>query len=91
MPHVTVTEVRPPLRRVREPRRVPPRTIHPVRGNRPLAELRPLPAGTRLGELPALLDALPRLSAAEAADFATDLEAARAELSQAEEREAWPS
>jgi len=62
-----------------------------VRGNRPLAELRPLPAGTRLGELPALLDSLPCLSPSETADFASDLKAARAALSQAEAREAWPS
>jgi antitoxin (DNA-binding transcriptional repressor) of toxin-antitoxin stability system len=51
-----------------------------VRGKKPLAELRPLPMGARLSELPGLLAALPRLSTAEADDFALDLEAARDEL-----------
>ena len=41
-----------------------------VRGKKPLAELRPLPAGARLSELPGLFASLPRLSAAEAGDFA---------------------
>jgi hypothetical protein len=44
------------------------------------------PSCMRLGELPALLDSLPSLSAAEAADFAADLEAARAELFRADSR-----
>ena len=60
-----------------------------VRGNKPLAELRPLPAGARLSELPGLLASLPRLSAAEAGEFAVDLEAARAELG--EVGDAWES
>ncbi len=60
-----------------------------VRGNKPLAELRPLPAGARLSELPALLASLPRLSAAEAGDFAEDLAASRDELG--EVRDAWQS
>ena len=91
MPHVTVTQV---ARHFAEyVNRVAYRreSFTLVRGKTPLAELRPLPAGTRLGELAALLDSLPRLSPSEAADFAADLEAARADLSQAEEREAWPS
>ena len=33
-----------------------------LRGNKPLAELRPLPAGARLGELPGLIASLPRLT-----------------------------
>jgi len=62
-----------------------------VRGKKPLAELRPLPAGRRLSELPALFAALPRLSPAEAADFADDLSSAHAELAHAEVRDAWQS
>jgi antitoxin (DNA-binding transcriptional repressor) of toxin-antitoxin stability system len=62
-----------------------------VRGNKPLAELRPLPVGTRLSELPALLASLPRLSSSEAADFADDLSTAQAELARAEVRDAWQS
>ena len=60
-----------------------------VRGKKPLAELRPLPAGARLSELPGLVDSLPRLSANEAGAFADDLEAARHELG--ETRDVWPS
>jgi hypothetical protein len=60
-----------------------------VRGKKPLAELRPLPAGARLAELPGLLASLPRLSAAEAGEFAEDLAAAQGELG--EVRDAWQS
>jgi antitoxin (DNA-binding transcriptional repressor) of toxin-antitoxin stability system len=62
-----------------------------VRGHRPLAELRPLPGGARLSELPALLASLPRLSPAETEDFAEDLRAAQAELAGADVRDAWQS
>lgn len=55
-----------------------------LRGNRPVAELRPLPAGKRLGELPALLASLPHLSPAEADELANDLTAARQALARAE-------
>ncbi len=60
-----------------------------VGGKKPLAELRPLPAGARLSELPGLLASLPRLSAAEAGAFAEDLDASRSELG--EVRDAWQS
>ena len=60
-----------------------------VRGKKPLAELRPLPAGASISELPAMLASLPRLSAAEAADFADDLAAAQGDLG--EVRDAWQS
>ena len=55
-----------------------------VRGNKPMAELRPLPAGKRLAELPALLASLPHLSSAEATQFAADLTAAREALARTE-------
>lgn len=62
-----------------------------VRGNRPVAELRPLPAGKRLGELPVLLASLPHLSPAEADELADDLTAARQALArEAWEEPAWP-
>ena len=48
-----------------------------LRGGRPVAELGPLPAGTRLGELPALLKALPRLGAEEGEAMAAELDEAR--------------
>jgi len=60
-----------------------------LRGKKALAELRPLPAGARLSELPAMLASLPRLSATEAADFAEDLAAAQGDLG--EVRDAWQS
>ncbi len=60
-----------------------------LRGKKPLAELRPLPAGARLSELPGLLASLPRLTEAEAGDFAADLEASREELGEA--RDVWQS
>ena len=54
-----------------------------VRGNKPVAELRPLPAGKRLVELPTLLASLPHLSPAEATQFGDDLAAARQTLTRA--------
>jgi antitoxin (DNA-binding transcriptional repressor) of toxin-antitoxin stability system len=62
-----------------------------VRGNRPLAELRPLPVGRRLTELPSLLASLPHLSEAEASAFAEDLDDARDDLAQGDLGDAWPS
>jgi len=62
-----------------------------VRGHKPIAELRPVPAGKRLAELPGLFAALPRLSAAEAGQFADDLDAARAELARTEANDPWRS
>ena len=51
-----------------------------MRGKRAVAELRPVPAGRRLRELPALLEGLPRLGPGDAGVFAADLEEARREL-----------
>jgi antitoxin (DNA-binding transcriptional repressor) of toxin-antitoxin stability system len=62
-----------------------------VRGNKPIAELRPLPIGKRLAELPGLLASLPHLSAAEAEAFAADLDAARDALGRSEVRDPWRS
>jgi antitoxin (DNA-binding transcriptional repressor) of toxin-antitoxin stability system len=62
-----------------------------VRGNKPIAELRPVPTGKRLAELPGLFAALPRLPAAEAGQFADDLDAAREELARTEANDPWRS
>ncbi len=62
-----------------------------VRGNKPVAELRPLPAGKRLVELPALLASLPHLSPAEATQLAGDLTSARQVLARAEVHDPWRS
>jgi len=61
-----------------------------VRGQRPVAELRPVPAGTRLADLPALLASLPSLDD-DADTFAADLEAARVELATREAADPWAS
>ena len=60
-----------------------------LRGKKPLAELRPLPAGARLSELPSLIASLPRLTEAEAGEFADDLVTAQGELGQV--HDAWQS
>ena len=54
-----------------------------VRGNKPVAELRPIPAGKRLSELPALLALLPHLSPVEATQLGDDLASARQTLTRA--------
>jgi hypothetical protein len=62
-----------------------------MRGNKAVAELRPLPTGKRLSELPGLFASLPHLSADEAGSFANDLDSARDELGGSEVRDAWGS
>jgi antitoxin (DNA-binding transcriptional repressor) of toxin-antitoxin stability system len=62
-----------------------------MRGNKPVAELGPLPAGKRLTELPDLLASLPRLSEAEAEQFADDLAEARSVLSTTDVLDPWAS
>lgn len=62
-----------------------------VRGGKPVAELSPVPSGTRLGDLPALLASLPRLSAEEAGAFADDLTRARAVTDSQTSRDPWES
>jgi antitoxin (DNA-binding transcriptional repressor) of toxin-antitoxin stability system len=62
-----------------------------VRGSKPIAELRPLPAGKRLAELPALFASLPHLTATEAGQLADDLMAAQAGLARAEVQDPWRS
>lgn len=61
------------------------------KGKKPVAELRPLPRGRRLGDLPAVLRSLPRLSEEDAAAFAEDVEAARDDLATSELRDPWVS
>lgn len=62
-----------------------------MRGNKAVAELRPLPTGKRLSELPGLFASLPHLSADEAGSFADDLDSARLALGGLEVRDAWES
>lgn len=44
-----------------------------LRGGKPIAHLSPVPSGGRLGDLPALLASLPRLTENDAREFADDL------------------
>ena len=62
-----------------------------TRGNKPVAELRPLPTGKKLSELPSLLASLPHLSPTEATQFADDLATAREELARGVVRDPWVS
>jgi len=62
-----------------------------MRGKKAVAELRPVPAGKRLGELPALLASLPRLGEAEADALLEDLTRASDDLSRAPLRDPWAS
>jgi len=61
------------------------------KGKRPVAELRPLPTGRRLGDLPGILRSLPRLSKTDASAFAADIEAARDALAADDLRDPWAS
>ncbi len=62
-----------------------------LRGGRPVGELRPLPARGRLEELPAILDALPRLDPVDAAAFESDLVSAREALDEKPLEDRWDS
>jgi antitoxin (DNA-binding transcriptional repressor) of toxin-antitoxin stability system len=62
-----------------------------LRGGKPVAELRPVATGRRLGELPELIASLPRLSAEDAAALEQDLDAAREELESVPVDSPWES
>ena len=62
-----------------------------LRGRKPVAELRPVPAGRRLGELPALLASLPRLSPSDVEALSDDLSRAASELPPGLPRDPWES
>ena len=61
------------------------------KGKKIVAELRPVPAGRRLGDLPAILESLPHLTKAEARAFAKDIEKARQKLPREGLRDPWAS
>jgi antitoxin (DNA-binding transcriptional repressor) of toxin-antitoxin stability system len=62
-----------------------------MRGGKPVAELRPVPVGQKLGDLPELLASLTHLGKEEADLLAADLEAARKELESIPDRDPWES
>lgn len=51
-----------------------------IRGNRPVVDLVPPPRARRLGDLPGILDRLPRLVAEDAEELSKELDAAREAL-----------
>jgi antitoxin (DNA-binding transcriptional repressor) of toxin-antitoxin stability system len=61
------------------------------KGKKPMAELRPVPSGRRLGDLPGILASLPALSDDEAKAFAQDIEASREALNQTPLKDPWAS
>ncbi len=66
-------------------------TFRLTKGNKTVAELRPVPAGRRLGDLPAIFRSLPRLSDEEASALEQDVELERRTLSATEVRDPWES
>jgi hypothetical protein len=60
-----------------------------IRGNRPVAELRPVNIGVPLAELPALFASFPHLDLDDAAAFEADLETGRAALDALPIRDPW--
>ena len=63
-----------------------------VRGQKPVAELRPVPHGRKLGELPELMKSLPRLAPGDVDSFARDLAEMRREMAAGEGlRDPWDS
>ncbi len=62
-----------------------------LRGTDAVAELRPVQATRRLGELPELLSRLPRLTVEEAEGFTQDLRLARSELIEETPPNPWES
>jgi len=61
------------------------------KGKKSVAELRPLPHGRRLGDLPSILRAVPHLSRADVASFASGVDKARADLDATTLRDPWAS
>ena len=62
-----------------------------LRSNRPVGELRPIPAGTRMGDLPDILASLPHLSRREAEQMGREIEGYRSELDSEPVGDAWAS
>ncbi len=60
-----------------------------TKGNKPIAEIRPLPTGRKLSELPAMMASLPRLTPEEAEAFGKDIDDARKAMNRLPVRDAW--
>ena len=62
-----------------------------VKGNKPVAELKPLPAGKTLGDLPRLLASMPSLSKDELAVFSADVAMVRETAPKERLKDPWES
>lgn len=60
-----------------------------TRGNKPIAEIRPLPVGRKLSELPEIMASLPHLTPEEAEAFGRDIDEAREAMSKIPIRDPW--
>jgi antitoxin (DNA-binding transcriptional repressor) of toxin-antitoxin stability system len=60
-----------------------------TRGNKPVAEIRPLPVGRKLAELPGILSSVPHLAPEDVEQFARDIEDARTEANRIVIRDPW--
>ncbi len=61
------------------------------RGGKPVARLIPVPRGGRLGDLPGLLEAVPRLSIEDAEALGRDVHEARESLPELSDEDPWES
>ncbi len=61
------------------------------KGNKSVAELRPLPSGRRLGDLPSILRSVPHLPIDDVTSFAEDIDMARTRLDSDKLRDPWAS
>jgi len=61
------------------------------KGNKPVAELRPVPTGRRLGDLPQLLRSVPHLPPADVGIYEKDVDGARTALVAETLRDPWDS
>ncbi len=62
-----------------------------TRGNKPVAEIRPIPAGRKLADLPKILASVPHLDPEDVEAFAQDIEDSRRELARMGIRDPWES
>ena len=61
------------------------------KGGKSVAEIRPIPTGRRLGDLPAMFRSIPHLSKDDADAFEQDVNAARAKSADGGWRDPWAS
>ncbi|TFH13138.1 MAG: type II toxin-antitoxin system Phd/YefM family antitoxin [Lentisphaerales bacterium] len=59
------------------------------KGNKAVAELRPLPSGRRLGDLPSILRSVPHLPNDDVISFGEDVDTARTTLASDKLRDPW--